>query len=369
MNLRNLIPRIGRIPWKLRSLMTGQSPVERLYYDRVSFLNMNSSLKPLILYSALVYDYGIKRRGLSFEENNFFHSLCAKGYPIIKYDLAQAAKELGKRKANQLLYEIVIRANPDLLFMVLFEDEADFETVKLISQTTSTPTLNWFCDDHWRFDTYSRNYAPAFNWVATTDESSLQKYKACGYENALLTQWACNHYLYRPLPVEKKFDVVFIGLPYGDRRLIIKKLMAAGVKVNTWGYGWPGGKVNQGEMIKILNQSRIVLNLSNASADKKIQQIKGRDFEVPGCKTLLLTQDLPSLTKYFDIGKEIVAYKNPEDLIEKCRYFLAHNEEREQIAEAGYKRVLREHTYDHRFNDLFRKIFKVNTPETYLFKS
>ena len=41
------------------------------------------------------------------------------------------------------------------------------------------------------------------------------------------------------------------------------------------------------------------------------------------------------------------------DLVEKVRYYLKHEDERAAIAQAGYERTLREHTYVHRFRDIF----------------
>ena len=42
-----------------------------------------------------------------------------------------------------------------------------------------------------------------------------------------------------------------------------------------------------------------------------------------------------------------------EDVPETIRHYLAHEEERASIAEAGYRRTLAEHTYAHRFADIF----------------
>ena len=43
-------------------------------------------------------------------------------------------------------------------------------------------------------------------------------------------------------------------------------------------------------------------------------------------------------------------------MIDKIKYYLEHNEEREAIARAGYERTLREHTYEKRFNEIFKTI-------------
>ena len=160
-------------------------------------------------------------------------------------------------------------------------------------------------------------------------------------------------------------------------------------------------------MIRIFNQSRINLNLSNASVSsdgdvpklnphlervrrtldhvpfggqvKKLgaallalapakssvesvnavnyfEQIKGRNFEVPGCGGFMLTGKADDLENYYQFGKEIVCFEDIHDLIDKIRYYLAHEEERAAIARAGYERTLREHTYAHRFEAIFKEM-------------
>ena len=85
-------------------------------------------------------------------------------------------------------------------------------------------------------------------------------------------------------------------------------------------------------------------------------QIKARNFEVPGCGGFLLSGQAENLADYYVDGQEIVIFKNLRDLIDKIRYYLEHDEERARIAEAGYERTFREHTYEHRFREFFARI-------------
>jgi len=41
-------------------------------------------------------------------------------------------------------------------------------------------------------------------------------------------------------------------------------------------------------------------------------------------------------------------------MINKIKYYLEHNEEREAIARASYERTLHNHTYEKRFNHIFK---------------
>jgi spore maturation protein CgeB len=354
------------------------------------------------------YDYGQPSRGLSFEHHNFFDTLEALGHEVIYFDFMSLLDELGRASMNRRLFETASSHKPELMFTVLFKDELDPAVVSRISSELPTTTLNWFCDDHWRFESFSKRWAPCFNWVVTTASSALPKYEQIGYGNVIKSQWACNDHLYRRLDLPLVYDVSFIGQPHGNRREVIRALRAAGIDVLARGYGWEEGRVSQDEMIRIFNQSRINLNLPNASrpvaplpspstaqrtrlataralealpaghravavasrllhtlermraragslpsVEISAEQIKGRNFEVPGCGGFLLTGPADNLDLYYDPGQQIAVFSSINELVDQVRYYLDHDDERAAIAEAGYERTTREHTYRHRFAEIF----------------
>jgi spore maturation protein CgeB len=171
-------------------------------------------------------------------------------------------------------------------------------------------------------------------------------------------------------------------------------LQEAGIKVDVWGSGWESGRLSQEEMIRVFNESRINLNLSNAStpvycrpqsllqrnvkrlfsmtrdslsktevsarADNENQhypeQIKGRNFEVPGCGGFLLTGKAENLEAYYEVDKEVACFDDMDDLIKKVKYYLCDEKLRETIAARGYQRTLDEHTYVHRFTEIFQRL-------------
>jgi spore maturation protein CgeB len=77
-----------------------------------------------------------------------------------------------------------------------------------------------------------------------------------------------------------------------------------------------------------------------------------RLFEATGVGTMLLTDQKDNLHEMFDLGKEVAVYRSPEEGLEKIRYYLSHDAEREAIARAGQKRTLRDHTYAVRMQEL-----------------
>jgi spore maturation protein CgeB len=82
-------------------------------------------------------------------------------------------------------------------------------------------------------------------------------------------------------------------------------------------------------------------------------QIKGRNFEVPGCGGFLLTEPAEELEGCYRDGREVAVFRGLRGLVESARHYLDAEEERAAIARAGRERTLREHTYVHRFTDIF----------------
>jgi spore maturation protein CgeB len=151
-----------------------------------------------------------------------------------------------------------------------------------------------------------------------------------------------------------RFDATFIGQPHGDRRAVLQALRRAGISVEAWGYGWPRGKLSTRQAVEVINESAINLNLSNAVTGAA-DQIKGRDFEVPACRALLLTQNVEAMGDYYDLGSEVLTYDGFDDLVAKIRWVKDHPAEADRVREAGYRRVLRDHTYEGRFAEIFRQ--------------
>ena len=310
-----------------------------------------------ILFAAPRYDYGDPRRGLGIEETYFLNALVAMGHKAIRFDSLTLAKAHGKPQMNRLLVDTVARYDPDVLMTIMFKDEFEPSAIHLLTDRMGGRTVNWFCDDQWRFESYSRRWAPHFGWVVTTSQAALERYASAGINNVIKSQWGCNHFLYRPFGGPKRFDVSFIGQPHGDRPVVIESLRRAGINVSVWGFGWPAGKVSQSEMIAIFSGSKINLNLSNAST-MDVDQIKGRDFEVPGCAGFLLTKGSVELRDYYDPGQEVESYESVDELIDKIRHYLAADSEREQIARRGYKRTLRDHTMETRLTEVFERVLE-----------
>lgn len=350
-----------------------------------------------ILFCGLKNEYGKKKLGLSFEYQNFYEVLNRmEGVEASLFPIDEEIEQFGREEANNRLIKQVEEKKYDLLFCFLFTEELKKETISYITNKTSTKTFNWFADDHWRFPVFSKYWAGLFTAISTTDSQAMAKYKTLGIKNVIKTQWAANTHLYTPSNEALNpgiYNISFVGKNYGQRESYITSLQKAGLPAQGFGSGWEAGRVDFQKMLDIFSYSKINLNFNESSPwslksfaksfaklfiskelgkykftgfnllnnfdsllGSRRSQIKGRNFEVPACGGFLLTGDADNLSEYYIPDKEIVIYKNQNDLVEKTKYYFEHDTERKLIAEAGYKKTIQEHTYDKRFNQIFNFI-------------
>ncbi|MEW6536594.1 MAG: glycosyltransferase [Candidatus Auribacterota bacterium] len=93
----------------------------------------------------------------------------------------------------------------------------------------------------------------------------------------------------------------------------------------------------------------VVYSSSQININITVPQLRNsfshRAFEIPACGGFLLSDYRPEAENFFELGREIVCFKTIEDLTSKLTYYRSHPNECKKIAERGYKRVLRDHTY------------------------
>ncbi len=342
-----------------------------------------------ILFSSPEYDRYDPKRGRTFEYYNFYLTL--RSFGEVRFLPFDRILEVGRRKWNQELLAEVDSFRPDVFFTVPYTDEFLPEALAEIKKKTVSAA--WFSDDSWRFWNYSRFWARYFTWAITTYSYMPELYRKYGQPNVVRSQWAANTGVYKPVALptgEKRPEVTFVGSWSKPREKIIQALHRSGLPVVVYGGGWPGARrAGDEEMVRIFGQSKISLALNpppgrwNVNSlgrlvmkrslnrfapdphplanfrswlDMNKPQIKGRHFEIPACGGLLFTTMADDLQNFYKPGEEMVIYTDLKDCIEKLRYYLTHDVERERIARAGYERTIREHTYTKRFENIFRKI-------------
>lgn len=68
-----------------------------------------------------------------------------------------------------------------------------------------------------------------------------------------------------------------------------------------------------------------------------------RLFDLPANGVMQISDGGPYLKQFYSDGEEVVSYQDADELIDKVKYYLAYDEERERIALNGFRRVQKEY--------------------------
>jgi hypothetical protein len=160
-------------------------------------------------------------------------------------------------------------------------------------------------------------------------------------------------------------DVVFVGalgrLQHARGNDLLERA-AERVPIDVWGYNLderppasPLVRRYHGEawgldMLRVLAGARIAVNRHIDVAEDYANNM--RLYEATGVGSLLLTDAKQNLGELFEVGREVIAYRDEDELVEAVEHYLGREDERAAIAAAGQQRTLREHTYAARMREL-----------------
>lgn len=162
-----------------------------------------------------------------------------------------------------------------------------------------------------------------------------------------------------------RHDVVFVGalgsLQHGRGNDLLERA-AERIPIDVWGYNLgkrpptsPLVRRYHGEawgldMLRALAGARIALNRHIDVAEDNANNM--RLYEATGVGSLLLTDAKQNLGELFEVGREVIAYRDEAELVEAVEHYLGREDERAAVAAAGQRRTLLEHTYAVRMREL-----------------
>jgi hypothetical protein len=340
------------------------------------------------------------------------HELVRFDFPGWPDDADAAWLKFGKPRTNERLVQLFRdehRKRPlDLFYGYLYSSVAYPATIDLIRQS-GVPTVNFSCNNVHQFELV-RDIAPHFDLCVVPEQAAQADFVRAG-ARPIRIQLAANPRVYRPYPEPRIYDVTFVGQRYAERADFLDHLHHNAVQVRAWGAGWQprkrldmahlkaaaalvederfdglrrlvrrtpssaltnsstpaadgvdtsaygGPRLLQRDLVRMFSASRLSLGFATAGSshltDKRLTHLRLREFEAPMSGALYLTEDQPELGEYFEPGTEMLTYVDRDDLLDKARYYLAHQEESERIRHAAAERARRDHTWQHRFGELF----------------
>ncbi len=237
-------------------------------------------------------------------------------------------------------------------------------------------TAFWFVENYRHLE-YWQAVAPLYDFFFTIQEGDFfTRLRDIGVRNYAYIPTGCDPDIHTKLDLSAEeralygSDISFAGAGYYNRRQMFEGLVDYDFKI--WGTHWHGSLAlrpfvqNDGapfttdEMVKIINASKISLNLHSSArhdaTDPEGDFVNPRLFEVAACGGFQLVDMRDALPRYFEPDREVATFRNLRELREKIDYFLSHESDRLTMAERARTRALKEHTYEHRMQAMLEFI-------------
>lgn len=337
-----------------------------------------------------------------------------KGKNVV-FRSASYKKILGEELKKTFLQQHKIKPF-DLFFTYLTDQDVEKETINEIKKF-SVLMVNFSCNNTHQFY-ITKEIAPLFDYNLHSEKFAADKFKEIG-ANPIWFQLAANPKYYYPIVTQRTFDITFIGANYAKRAYYLNYLLENHLTVNCFGPNWLKAidrtdyKYWNKEILRYLNliQSFFVLhkekrlNLSCWLNDYDFQMlfkhkfreyihppiidddivllvnsskinlgfsevfIKDnnysiitqshlhlREFEIPMCGGLYITNSSDELFEFYEPEKEIITFNSEKELFDKTQYYLTHEAESEKVSNAAYLRAISCHTYHIRLKELFKDL-------------
>jgi len=305
-------------------------------------------------------------------EEAWARALRELGHAVVEFRMAPYIRSLLGRVQNRFVFgPLLWFVNNDLLRLAA-DCEPDVivcyralliypQTVEKLKQRSKAVLVCYQNDNifgplkrkaYWR---HFRKAIPHYDIHLVFRQSDIARYQRLGAKCVVLLRSSYLPWLHRRLPPEAivgwESDIGFFGHCEPDARLeqmdTLMRRVPARYRLHgtPWhryakGRAWNGMDTHeiQGEdYVRAINGAKIALVfLSSLNEDTYTT----RCFEIPACGTFMLSQRTDDLLTLYEENKEAVFFSSSEELVDKARYYLAHDRERQRIAEAGWRRCI-----------------------------
>jgi spore maturation protein CgeB len=201
-----------------------------------------------------------------------------------------------------------------------------------------------------------------YDFVLSNSEGGIPRLLDLGARRVETIFWAADPEFFRPLAVEKAYDVFFYG--YGDkfRREWMASLIGEPSRMDTSIDIALGGRDFQGDIgrarllgdvpfnvfASAISAGRINLNITRRSHATVPASSTCRPFELASAGAAMVSSPHAGIERWFEPGGELVVVETAEQALAAYRALLDDPAEAEAMGTRARERVLDEHTYRHR---------------------
>jgi hypothetical protein len=265
---------------------------------------------------------------------------------------------------NRAIVEAARRIRPDVLWI----DKGWYvwrETLeKIAAENNSCLFIGFSADDmaarHNRSHDFDR-HLDLYDAFLTTKSYNVAELNAAGCQRVVYLANSFDPGTHRPMAGEHRAQqfgapVSFVGTFERARGASLRKLAEAGIPIRIWGSFWrrwgrpPGGAIVEGRDVIGTDYARVIsesdINLCFLRKLNRDLQTT-RSVEIPAAGGFMLAERTDEHCDLFEEGVEAEFFGSDEELIDKCRHYLAHPDQRKKIAQAGRLRCVNS-GYDYR---------------------
>lgn len=191
---------------------------------------------------------------------------------------------------------------------------------------------------------------PQYDYCITTKSFEIDFYKKYGVKTVFCTQ-GFDPKVHKPYhDFRDKQGVVFIGHKEEEREYIVSQLVEKNIKITIAGNHWDRFSA------KRKHKPNLVYKGKGLFGDDYAKELSGallglgllsrwvpelhttRTFEIPACKTALVTEHNPEIGSMFS-EDEVIYYDDVDEAISKIQHYILKRDKVASFAENGFKKV------------------------------
>lgn len=250
---------------------------------------------------------------------------------------------------------------PDLVvFVMIASNWLPDHVFQLTAETAPKATrIVWVGD---KFNREEGVFANHVDWVFCTDTAfvdAVHEYEFSAPASYL--PLAVNPDVFHPISVTRSNAVIYVANNTTGRGEMVSTIKRP---ITLYGKGWSKLKnsphiinayrLPYSKLPEVYASCRAVLNIKNEK--NVINGLSQRSFEPYGCMTPVLNDAMKDVELCFEVGKEILVYHSLDELHELYDRVTTDAAYANSIGQAGYKRVMAEHTYAHRAHTMLAQV-------------
>ncbi len=267
--------------------------------------------------------------------------------------------------------EIISKFRPDLvLFQIQRDNNIQIETLRRIRKANPHTTfVNFDGDSHRPLERFNFEIAKLVDLQLIISPTMFPEYIKNGVTNVAYWPIGIEDEYLLPASRGPEFDVdlTFLGHMYGigkfweaeNRRDVVKALVAAIPNTAILGNGWQRVGIKSkhtseqhGANAERYRMSKLALSISQAS--HLWGYTSDRLYNICGTGCAALVQRFAGMEAHgFIDGVTCIVWATFDEAVAQAKYYIAHDEERERIGEAGRQLVHTRHTWGSRVESLF----------------